>query len=307
MCSGVCALGEVIALRVRASWCNSEQTSQQLNKPLKVLSAGNGTAHQSYVWIKYVMHLPGKLMGRKGGDSACLHPPAAQGHRLLLPQPTGYRPRLQQDAEGVRPGAQVPVEEAPAGHGQLHPGHACGHLRAEHSVRRPGPDPARPRWGGAEARAGGAGPRLPALSGLSRPGRGGYGEARYPRAAGRQLRPASPAANSRLLNSPIFTGLLRLPPQEPFPLPWCVLLPALGSYKGPGLMSPPWDGRPPPRTGTRTSVPPALQPPPCTEESPNAVKTLPKPPLLTHGSHRAPVLCRAGCQNTITSSRKRDN
>lgn len=77
---------------------------------------------------------------------------AATGRSYLSPPATARV--LQQDAEGVRPGAQVPVEEAPAGHGQLHPGHARGHLRAEHSVRRPGPDPARPRCGGAEARAG---------------------------------------------------------------------------------------------------------------------------------------------------------
>lgn len=81
---------------------------------------------------------------------------SAAGSSYLGPAATARV--LQQDTQGVRPGAQVPVEEVPAGHGQLHPGHAGGHLRAEHSVRRRGPDPARPRSGGAEARAAGAGP-----------------------------------------------------------------------------------------------------------------------------------------------------
>lgn len=53
---------------------------------------------------------------------------------------------LQQDAEGIRLGADVPVEEALAGHGQLHPAHALRHLRAEAqkgSGPAAAPDPAR--------------------------------------------------------------------------------------------------------------------------------------------------------------------
>lgn len=53
---------------------------------------------------------------------------------------------LQQDAEGIRLGADVPVEEVLAGHGQLHPAHALRHLRAEAqkgSGPAAAPDPAR--------------------------------------------------------------------------------------------------------------------------------------------------------------------
>lgn len=64
---------------------------------------------------------------------------------------------LQQHTERVGAGAQVLVQEAPAGHGQFHAGHAPGHLWAEHSVRqtdrrtdRPRPPPRAP--GGARGR-----------------------------------------------------------------------------------------------------------------------------------------------------------
>lgn len=255
------------------------------------------------------MHLPGKPIGWKGADSrgrlgvftptGSARPPAAltSAHRPP-PAPAAGRRGGPTWSPGPCRGGSGRTRTAPPGT-RTRP--SAG--RAQRQTARPGPRvPLVRRNGGTRGRGGAAATGAPRpLPPRARR----YGEARYLRAAGRQLRPASPVAVSRLLNSSICTGLLPLPPHEPFPLPWCALLPALGFYKGPGLMSHPWDGRPPPRTGT--SVPPALQPPPCAEDSPYAVKTLPKTPLLTHGSHRTPVLCRAGFQNTITLSRERDN